>query len=43
MQFQVQTLQAPGGGLQVLGQDLLKLPGDGGYGDGIPHLDQHGL
>lgn len=27
----------------MLGQDLLKLPGYGGYCDGIPHLHQHGL
>lgn len=27
----------------MLGQDLLKLPGYGGYCDGIPHLEQHRL
>lgn len=43
VQFQVQAFQAPRRGLQVLGQDLLELPGYGGYGDGIPHLEQHGL
>lgn len=43
MQFHIQALQAPRGGLQVFGQDLLKLPGYGGDRDWIPHLDEHGL
>lgn len=43
VQLEVQALQAARGGLQVLGQDLLELSGDGGNGNGVPHLHQHGL
>ena len=39
----LQALGAPAAGPQVLGQDLLELPGHRGNRDGVPHLDQHGL
>lgn len=43
MQFVLQSLQVPRGLQEVLGQDLLLLPGVGGHGDGVPDLNQDGL
>lgn len=43
VQLELQSLQTSRSGLQMLGQDLFELPGDGCHGDGVPHLDQHGL
>lgn len=43
MQFVLQSLQVPRGLQEVLGEDLLLLPGVGGHGDGVPDLNQDGL
>lgn len=43
MQFVLQSLQVPRGLQEVLGEDLLLLPGVGGHSDGVPDLNQDGL
>lgn len=40
MQLVLETFQVAGGLQEVLGQDLLLLPGVGGHGDGVPDLNQ---
>lgn len=43
MQLVLETFQVAGGLQEVLGQDLLLLPGVGGHGDGVPDLNQDRL
>lgn len=43
MQFVLQFLQVTRSFQEVLGEDLLLLPGVGRHSDGVPDLDQDGL